>query len=330
MPSTGSSSSSANLRAGFRWSAARGEVDIATDIAAHAALMGFSVQLFETLAWAEELIDRGQHRRRPPPSPSVHGRGLRVLRRPGRGRRARTRTGDRAGGRTSLRSVRAGLRDVHRSAVRGLLRRPRSLCRAHGRGGARCTAGIGVTASPSYVDGLQVERSSRRGHRADRGIGRRARDARQSLLGLLRAVDRGQAFSKVDARARARRVGRGRGLRARAPRALLRRVPRAGRGPPPHVRRRTRGGARAVLRSHRCVPASGQRPSADHHARQRSGAVRTHRPPRAGCDTARRDVARAVELPPRSRARRSRHSPHPTARARRRPPSSRWPERRST
>ena len=28
-----------------------------TDIAAHAALMGFSVQLFETLAWAEEFLD---------------------------------------------------------------------------------------------------------------------------------------------------------------------------------------------------------------------------------------------------------------------------------
>jgi predicted ATPase/class 3 adenylate cyclase len=46
-----------NLRAGFRWSAERGHVEVATDIAAHAALMGFSVQLFETVAWAEELLD---------------------------------------------------------------------------------------------------------------------------------------------------------------------------------------------------------------------------------------------------------------------------------
>jgi predicted ATPase/class 3 adenylate cyclase/DNA-binding CsgD family transcriptional regulator len=45
-----------NLRAAFRWSSARGELPVATDIAAHAALMGFSVQLFEALAWAEELI----------------------------------------------------------------------------------------------------------------------------------------------------------------------------------------------------------------------------------------------------------------------------------
>ena len=32
-------------------------LEVATDIAAHAALMGFSVQLFETLAWAEELLE---------------------------------------------------------------------------------------------------------------------------------------------------------------------------------------------------------------------------------------------------------------------------------
>ncbi len=45
-----------NLRAAYQWSAARGEIDTATDIAAHAALMGYSVQLFETLAWAEALL----------------------------------------------------------------------------------------------------------------------------------------------------------------------------------------------------------------------------------------------------------------------------------
>ncbi len=35
----------------------RGDLEVASDIAAHAALMGFSVQLFETLAWAEELLE---------------------------------------------------------------------------------------------------------------------------------------------------------------------------------------------------------------------------------------------------------------------------------
>ena len=46
-----------NLRVGYRWSAESGQMVVATDIAAHAALMGFSVQLFETIAWAEELLD---------------------------------------------------------------------------------------------------------------------------------------------------------------------------------------------------------------------------------------------------------------------------------
>ena len=46
-----------NLRSGYQWSATRGDPETATDIAAHAALMGFSVQLFETLAWAEELLE---------------------------------------------------------------------------------------------------------------------------------------------------------------------------------------------------------------------------------------------------------------------------------
>jgi predicted ATPase/class 3 adenylate cyclase/DNA-binding CsgD family transcriptional regulator len=46
----------ANLRSAYQWTARRGDVEVATDIAAHAALVGFSVQLFETLAWAEDLL----------------------------------------------------------------------------------------------------------------------------------------------------------------------------------------------------------------------------------------------------------------------------------
>ena len=46
----------ANLRAAFRWSADRGNAEVATDIAAHAALMGFSVELFETISWAEAFL----------------------------------------------------------------------------------------------------------------------------------------------------------------------------------------------------------------------------------------------------------------------------------
>ena len=46
----------ANLRAAYRWSADKGSIDVAVDVAAHAALMGVSVQLFETIGWAEELV----------------------------------------------------------------------------------------------------------------------------------------------------------------------------------------------------------------------------------------------------------------------------------
>ncbi len=47
----------ANLRSAFRWSRERGDVVVAADVAAHAALIGFSVELFETIGWAEALLD---------------------------------------------------------------------------------------------------------------------------------------------------------------------------------------------------------------------------------------------------------------------------------
>ena len=47
----------ANLRSAFRWGVERDLVAAATDVAAHAALMGFSVELFETVEWAESLLD---------------------------------------------------------------------------------------------------------------------------------------------------------------------------------------------------------------------------------------------------------------------------------
>ena len=47
----------ANLRVAFEWSVGRGHTEVAADIAAHAALMGFSVELFETVGWAESLLE---------------------------------------------------------------------------------------------------------------------------------------------------------------------------------------------------------------------------------------------------------------------------------
>jgi predicted ATPase/DNA-binding CsgD family transcriptional regulator len=47
----------ANLRGAFRWSVDRDQTNIAADIAAHAALIGVSVQALETVAWAEEVLE---------------------------------------------------------------------------------------------------------------------------------------------------------------------------------------------------------------------------------------------------------------------------------
>jgi predicted ATPase/class 3 adenylate cyclase/DNA-binding CsgD family transcriptional regulator len=46
----------ANLRAALRWSHSRGDLETATDIAAHSALVGASIQLFETVGWAQDLL----------------------------------------------------------------------------------------------------------------------------------------------------------------------------------------------------------------------------------------------------------------------------------
>jgi len=47
----------ANLRTAFRWAADRGDLDVAAAIASYAALLGYSVQTYEPIAWAEELIE---------------------------------------------------------------------------------------------------------------------------------------------------------------------------------------------------------------------------------------------------------------------------------
>ena len=45
-----------NLRAGFRWATDRHDLNSAAAIAAHAMLLGFALQRFEPVAWAEEIL----------------------------------------------------------------------------------------------------------------------------------------------------------------------------------------------------------------------------------------------------------------------------------
>jgi predicted ATPase len=47
----------ANLRTAFRWAAEQGDLDVAAPIATCAALLGFRVENYEPIAWAEELIE---------------------------------------------------------------------------------------------------------------------------------------------------------------------------------------------------------------------------------------------------------------------------------
>lgn len=47
----------ANLRTAFRWAADRGELDIAASIATCGWLLGFCVENYEPVSWAEELIE---------------------------------------------------------------------------------------------------------------------------------------------------------------------------------------------------------------------------------------------------------------------------------
>ena len=47
----------ANLRAAFRWAADHGDLDIAAAVATYATYLGFWIENYEPMAWAEELIE---------------------------------------------------------------------------------------------------------------------------------------------------------------------------------------------------------------------------------------------------------------------------------
>ena len=55
-----------NLRTAFRWAADTGDLDTAAAIAVYATFLGYWVEQFEPVAWAEELIEPAKavdHRR---------------------------------------------------------------------------------------------------------------------------------------------------------------------------------------------------------------------------------------------------------------------------
>ncbi len=168
-PSTGSRPSSATCAPRTSGAPHGATLEVATDIAAHAALMGFSVQLFETLAWAEELLDARDRRRRPPTPPPVH-RAPATRASPDGPRPAATHAHRATELEDDARydACEPGYASFVEALCAGLLRRPRSLRRAHRRRRATLRAATGATASPSYVDGLQSAAGSRRRSRSPR------------------------------------------------------------------------------------------------------------------------------------------------------------------
>ena len=63
----------ANLRTAFRWAADHGDLDGAATIATYAGFLGFSVDNFEPIAWAEELIEFAHAADRPRLAPVAVG-----------------------------------------------------------------------------------------------------------------------------------------------------------------------------------------------------------------------------------------------------------------
>ena len=145
----------ATFAPGLRWSSERGRLVVATDIAAHAALMGFSVQLFETLALGRGTARCRVEGRRPTPASALHGSGLRMLRRAARRCSPKRPPCNGIGGRRALRPLRAGL--LNRSS-RPSARSTAATSTATSNSPARWpsdTALSAGTALASYVDGLQ-------------------------------------------------------------------------------------------------------------------------------------------------------------------------------
>src|SRR6185312_3939943 len=50
----------ANLRAAFRWAADDDDLDTAATIATYAGFLGYAVEKYEPIAWAEDLLERAR------------------------------------------------------------------------------------------------------------------------------------------------------------------------------------------------------------------------------------------------------------------------------
>ena len=170
--------------------ASAGDLEVATDIAAHAALMGFSVQLFETAGLGRGAARSRDRGRRAPASPPLHRGGLRVLRRAGRRRPGRTRTGP-PSWRPTPATTRASpatpsfieaLGQVYCGDLDRYVELTGRVAQRYGR-----ERGYGLAA---YVDGLQSAGRTEEALALTEESVAAARTPRQPVLDLVLAVDR--------------------------------------------------------------------------------------------------------------------------------------------
>ena len=232
----------------------RGQLTVATDVAAHAALMGFSVELFETIGWAEALLDEAAEAdvRRLPRLYAAAGYACFVGR-----AEAATANAHRAvelEARPGYESCEPGYATFIEALGEVYCGNLRSLRRADRRG-------RGAAGREPRLRRRRLRRRpavggpGRRGAGADRGGPGGGARARQPLLGHVHDLDRRAGPVEGGPPARPGDLGRGRGVPRGARRPVLRGVPGPRRRPPAHLRRPARDGPDPVRHRDRDLPA---------------------------------------------------------------------------
>ena len=193
---------------------------MATDIAAHAALMGFSVQLFETLAWAEELLPAAAAADVPRLPRLYTAAGYACFAGRAEAARANAHRAVELEGDARYDPCEPGyamfveaLGQVYCGDLDRYIELTGEVVRRYG-----SDRGYGLA---SYVDGLQSAGRIEEALDAHRGIGRRRPPARQPVLGRLCAMDRRDGVLAHERPAGAGGLGGGHRLCARAPHPFL-------------------------------------------------------------------------------------------------------------
>ena len=286
----------ANLRSAYRWSLDRGHVETATDVAAHAALMGFSVELFETIGWAEAVLQAAERAdvRRLPRLYAAAGYACFV----GRAEVA-TANAHRAAeleGRPGYESCEPGyatfieaLGQVYCGNLDRYVELTREVAALPGRGQA-----YGIAA---YVDGLQSSGRVEEALQLTEPALTAARDLGNPYWLTYTLWIVGLAYSKADPQRALQTWDEGSDLPRRARRAVLRGLPGPRRRPVAHLGRPAGDGVESLRHLDRGLRALRRRGPAGHLVGQPAGPLRAARPSGRRPDPPRRDGPGRREAP---------------------------------